>query len=117
MMRILKIVGGVLATLFVLTCLGLDQPVFFLLFGWITFPIRVVPQMTFEPAAIAVAAGSLVLMIVLAHGLARWLFSGSPHAGPLAEREGTPRGTGGCGGPWRWWPSSCCCLSPASRLS
>ena len=94
MMRILKIVGGVLATLFVLTCVGLDEPVFFLLFGWIAFPIHVLPQMTFEPVAIGVAAVSLVMMIVLAHGLARWLFSSSPHTGPLPEGKETPR-------PWR----------------
>ena len=46
----------------------------FLCLRWITFPIRVIPQMTFEPAAIGVAAVSLVLLIVVAHGLARWLF-------------------------------------------
>ena len=60
-----------------LTCLGLDQPVFYFVFGWITFPIRVLPQMTLEPAAIGVAAVSLLMLVAIAHGLARWLFAGA----------------------------------------
>jgi hypothetical protein len=42
--------------------------------GWVTFPMHTVPKMTWEPTAIAVGAGALVLLIAVAHGLARWLY-------------------------------------------
>jgi prepilin-type processing-associated H-X9-DG protein len=76
MKRTLKIVGISLFVLFVLAFIGLPftEPIFILLFGWIIFPIRTFPEMTFEPAAVAVAAAALTLMIVLTHGLARWLY-------------------------------------------
>ena len=98
MMRIIEYVVKVSVALFVLlvllSCGGLLLPLVPFVIGWVTFPIRVVPQMTFEPVAIGVAAVSLVMMILLAHGLARWLFAGHPHAGPLPEGKETPR-------PWR----------------
>ena len=58
--------------------------VFYLVLGWIWFLMRTIPQMTIEPAAVAVAGGSLVVLTIVAHGLARWLFR-SLHPSPGAE--------------------------------
>ena len=60
--------------------------VFYLVLGWLWFLKRTIPQMTIEPAAVAVAGGSLVVLTIVAHGLAEWLF-GSFHASPIAERR------------------------------
>jgi prepilin-type processing-associated H-X9-DG protein len=49
--------------------------VFYLLAGWFLFLKETIPQMTIEPAAVAVAGVSLVVLTIVAHRLARWLFS------------------------------------------
>ena len=49
------------------------------------FLMRTIPQMTIEPVAVAVAGGALVVLALVAHGLARWLF-GSFQASPSAEK-------------------------------
>lgn len=44
-----------------------------LVFGWLPFLWRTVPQMTVEPEALAVAGVAVVLLTVLLHFMARWL--------------------------------------------
>jgi hypothetical protein len=61
---------------------GLLQLIFYGLFGWITFPAHTIGSLTIEPAALAVACGALLLMVLVAHGLGRWLYG---HFRPAAE--------------------------------
>lgn len=74
----MKRIGIVAAVLLVLVCAGLllplIGPVFVLLFGWVYFPVRTLPQMTWEPAAIGVGAAALIWLVAIADSLARWLY-------------------------------------------
>ncbi|MHB9005008.1 MAG: DUF1559 family PulG-like putative transporter [Coriobacteriia bacterium] len=76
-MRLLLIVIGVIVVLILAPCLlgAFGGFGFFLLFGWIIFPIRTLPRMTVEPAALAVGLGALVFLTVGIHGIARWLWN------------------------------------------
>ena len=67
---------AVVAVLLLLICIGIpfaEWP-FVLLFGWIVFLVRTLPQVTVEPAALGVAAVGLLLSLGLVHYLARWLY-------------------------------------------
>ena len=60
-----------------------------ILFGWLAFPFRAVPEMTFEPAALAVGAGCLAWFAVFVHLLSRWLYRekvAKPYGYPPALR-------------------------------
>jgi prepilin-type processing-associated H-X9-DG protein len=46
----------------------------YMLAGWIIFPIKTLPKMTWEPAALAVAGVALAIVVLLTHGIARWLY-------------------------------------------
>ena len=66
-------VFGVLA----LNCLGLDFPVFVLIYlaiGWIFFLVRVLPGVTVDPGGVAIGAICLVLLAILAHSFFGWLY-------------------------------------------
>jgi hypothetical protein len=71
---VVVIVGALL-----LACLGFSPPIV-LLFGWMYFLIHTLPQTTIEPAALAVAATALVLLIGVVHWLACWLYGRRPVA-------------------------------------
>ena len=72
-----------------------------LFFGWIYFPIRTLPQMTFEPAALLVGAAAFVVLVAIAHWLCRWLYGHFPAA------SATPR-------PWRLrWTASIVVMASA----
>lgn len=76
-MRLLLIVIGVIVVLILAPCLlgAFGGFGFFLLFGWIIFPIRTLPRMTVEPAALAVGLGALVFLTAGTHGIGRWLWN------------------------------------------
>lgn len=63
----------VLLFLLVLDVVFDDIPAY-LVFGWIGFLKNVPPKTTFEPAAIAVGATALVLLVIVTHRLAGWLY-------------------------------------------
>jgi hypothetical protein len=75
MKQFFKILGIVVAVLFFLTCLGLGEPFFVILIGWVLFPIHTIPKMTWEPTAFVVAAAALVMLVAVTHWLAGWLYN------------------------------------------
>lgn len=94
MKRFFQVLGIAIFCVFFLFCMGLGLPLLSLLFGWILFPIKTLPQMTFEPAAFAVAFAALAVLLVVAHRLGRWFYA---HAQTAAT---APR-------PWRFrWTAS-----------
>ncbi len=96
MTRFFKVLGIAFFCVFFLFCMGLGLPLLSLLFGWVIFPIRTLPQMTFEPAAFAVAFAALAVLLVVAHRLGRWFYA---HAQAAAQTSTSP--------PWRFrWTAS-----------
>ena len=64
--------------------LGMTEPIF-LLFGWIIYPFKIVPQISAEPVALAVGGGALVLLLVFVHGLARFFWRGAQQSDDAAR--------------------------------
>ena len=67
----------VLGALFVLACLGLAVPfefAFYLMFGWIHYLYRVLPQVRVNGSAVAAAAVCLVLLTAGLHRFSSWLY-------------------------------------------
>jgi hypothetical protein len=91
----LLVVIAVIAIL--LMCMGFTLPLevaFYSLCGWAVFLVKTIPQASVEPAAIAVAAGSLAVLLVLFHLLSRGIHR------QVSREQTNPR-------PWKFrWSAS-----------
>ena len=90
-MRIRNVLAGLAFVLLVFSCLMgpifiLETP-FMLMFGWVLYMNRVLPDVTVDPSGLATGLVCLTLFTVGAHAFLRWLF-------------GEVRGPGSP--PWRW---------------
>jgi prepilin-type processing-associated H-X9-DG protein len=88
-----KILTAVLVLLIIMSCLGLEAPLVFvvlpalyLVFGWIGFIVRVFPQITVNASGLAMAGIALAASALLAHVLGRWLWNGSHPDRPWRAR-------------------------------
>ena len=71
-----KLIALLVVLMFLAAFIGLGQPLILLwtlLFGWVDFLRRVVPEVRLAPGSLAVGVGCLLLVAILGHLALRWL--------------------------------------------
>ena len=85
---------GALALLVLLTCMGFPvEPPFVLLFGWVSFLFRTLPQVAIDWSAVAGAAVCIALLAFGGHGFLSWLYREMRNTGAAAPGRWKKRWT------------------------